>query len=241
MSTSTSSRGLMPALILVSLAALSLTGCAAGAAGGDLSVRPDAKPLSKHMGKAFSLPKDEKFTITLAPASQAPGLEGKAEGKATCEAKGEGKASAKVEKGGTANGTFQLGHAVKNDSEQQIDLVVRVKFKCDYAVEAKPTLARGKTSASLRIFARDGRNRLLQSFGVVQQSSDEGKVDSNATKDVGFTITLGPGESVAIYLAGVADANLRDGETGEAKISASDVTMELEPRAAPQVKAAANP
>jgi len=235
------SRSVIPAFLLAALAGICVTGCAAGGAGGDLSVRPDAKPLSKHAGKAFSLPKDEKFTITLAPASQAPGLEGKAEGKATCEAKGEGKASAKVEKGGTANGTFQLGHAVKNDSEQQVDLSVRVKFKCEYAVEANPMLARGKTAASLKIFARDGRNRLLQSFGVVQQSSDEGKVDSNATKDIGFTITLGPGESVAIYLAGVADANLRDGETGEARISASDVTMELETRAAPQVKAAANP
>ncbi|MFN0135832.1 MAG: hypothetical protein ACKVS9_06905 [Phycisphaerae bacterium] len=229
------------ALVALSIGLAPLSGCTGATAGADLTVRPTSRPLSKYAGKVLRVPQDEKFALTQAPATQAPGLEGKAEGKAECESSGKGKVAAKVEKGGTASGTFQLGHSVKNDGERQIDLTVRVKMNYEYAAEAEPANARGKAAVSLNLFVRDGRNRLLQTYGLVAQSSEEGKLSSKAGKEAEFTLTLGPGDAATVYLAGVADANLRDGESGQAKLQVSDVSFEFESRAAPEVKAADAP
>lgn len=229
------------ALMALSIATVALSGCSGATAGADLSVRPVSRPLSKYSGKILHVPRDEKFALTQAPASQAPGLEGKAEGKAECESSGKGKVAAKVEKGGTASGTFQLGHSVKNDTERQLDVAVRVKMNYEYSAEAEPSNARGKAAVSLNLYVRDGRNRLLQTYGLVTQSSEEGKLSSKAGKDAEFTLTLGPGDAATVYLAGVADANLRDGESGQAKLQVSDVSFEFESKAAPEVKAADAP
>lgn len=232
----------MHRILAASIAAiLALTGCAASNVGVDLAYEPTPRSVSAAIDRTLRLPADEKFIIALAPSNQAPGLSGKAEASARADHAGEGAALANVDDGGVASATVQIGHAIVNDGDTQVDVQVRVRVEFEYELDIDPREARGSASCTLKLYAKDGRNRLLRSITLAQHTSDDGEIDSKDAKESHFTLTLGPRESAKVYVAAVADVNMRDEEDGKAQIAVKKLAMELEGKAASPVRGAGSP
>ncbi|MCC6358168.1 MAG: hypothetical protein IT450_05455 [Phycisphaerales bacterium] len=218
-----------------------LAGCGGGGMASELSAQPEARPLSRSSGNLLRLPADDKFSIALAPAQKAPGINGKAEASASAERSGVGDASARVENGGTASATFQVGHALKNDSNNQLDLVVRTRFNYEYAAGAQPAGETEDATLSLNLYARDGKNRLLKTLTVLAHSTAEGDVKSKDRKEAEFTLTLGPGDSVSVFVGGTVMINTKEGRSADGSIKLSGLEMDVESKVAPTVAPASAP
>lgn len=227
-------------LVAASLTSLLLTGCGGGDFGSELTVHPKPHLLSGSDGQVLRLPHDEPFSITLAPTQETPGLGGTAEADTQVSKKGSADAVARVENGGSALAQFQLGHALKNNSDRQMDL--HVHLACDYLteVEATPPGPLPDAKISLKLFARDGRNRLLRNFNLAQHSTEEGAASSKDHKDIDFTLTLGPRESVNVFLAGSVRIDTPDGHSARGSIKLSGLKMEIKTELAPPVQQAAD-
>lgn len=227
----------IPALALLLAAPALLSGCAAGGAGSELSAKPTPRGIGQAQGVKLSLPADEPFSIVLAPTQQAPGLDGTAEGRASADKAGSAGASAKVGNVGSAAGTFQLGHAFRNDTAQQIDLSVSVAVTYAYHVSADPAVPTPQAQVNLNIFARDGRGRLLRTVPLVSLTSQDGAASSRDQRDVQFSLTLGPRDEVSVFLAGSASAECKPGHDAAADLTLSALRMEVATQAAPPVRA----
>jgi hypothetical protein len=221
--------------MLVALLPLGLAGCSGASTSSELTVRPEPRPLSRSSGSVIRLPKDEKFAIALAPAQQSPGLMGTADATATATRDGAAELNASVANGGTASATFQLGHAFANDSDRQIDLNVKTSFDCEFRADTKPASLGEDVALGLSIFARDGRGRLLKSIGVVQYTTAEGGLSSRSRRENEFTLTLGPGDSVTVFVAGDIAINGKEGRTATAAMSLSGLELEVQSKPAPPV------
>lgn len=235
-SRSADSFGFIASLLLAAAALMPLSGCAAGGVGAELTAHPAPHAIGKANHLSLSLPADEMFSIALAPTSQAPGLDGTAEGHASADKKGAATANAKVGKVGTASGTFQLGHAFRNDSGGQLDLDFRIAAAYEYHVSSEPPKA--GASVGLNLFARDGRGRLLRTFPLVSLTSNDGAAGSRDQRDVQFTVTLGPGDELSVFAAGNASAECRPSQNAEASLSLSSFKMDVAGKVAPAVRSA---
>jgi hypothetical protein len=144
--------------------------------------------------------------------------------------------TANVSDGGQARATFQLGHAFKNDGERQTDLHVRVR--CDYEYQADPAARWPDAKVGLKLYARDGRNRLRNSFSLVQHTSEDGAAASKDGKELEFTLTLGPGEAVNVFLAGQVEIDVDVGRSARGSLKLSGLEMEVQSRPAAAVRTA---
>jgi hypothetical protein len=211
-------------------------GCAGGNFASELSAKdkPIPQPLSNAAGKTIRLPQDKPFSLIVNDSQQKAALDGSAEADAEAQRDGQAQASASVSDGGQARATFQLGHAFKNDTERQTDLHVTVR--CDYEYEAGPASRWGDATVGLKLYARDGRNRLLTSFSLVQHSTEDGAATSKDSKVMDFTLTLGPGESVNVFLGGQVEIDIDAGRSAHGSLKLSGLEMEVEPRPAAAVR-----
>lgn len=224
------------------LAALApLAGCSSGGMASELSSQPRAEPLGRSIGKTLRLPADVRFSIALAPAQKAPGINGKADASASAERTGSGDAAARVENGGAASATFQIGHAFKNDSDAQLDLLVRTRLNFDYAASAKPKGETQDATLSLNLYARDGKSRLLKTLALLSHTTAEGDVKGSDRKEAEFTLTLGPGDSVSVFAGGTVMINTKEGRSADGSIKLNGLEMEIESKAAPAVAPASAP
>lgn len=219
------------------LLVMTTAGCSGAAVSSELSVRPEPRPLSRSSGSVLRLPKDEKFSIALAPAQKAPGLMGTADATASASRDGNAELSAMVDNGGAASATFQLGHAFSNDSDRQIDLNIKTRFDCEFRAEMKPAMQAEDAMLGLSIYARDGRGRLLKSIGVVQYSTAEGGLGSKSRRENDFTLTLGPNESISVFVAGDIAINSKEGRSATAAMRLSGLELEVESKPAPPIAA----
>ena len=219
----------------MAVAALAPAGCSGAAVSSELAVRPEPRPLSRSSGSVLRLPKDEKFAIALAPAQKSPGLMGTADATASASREGSAELSAEVENGGTASATFQIGHAFSNDSERQMDLNIKTRFDCEFRAETKPATQAEDATLNLSIYARDGRGRLLKSIGVVQYSTVEGGLGSKSRRENDFTLTLGPSETVSVFVAGDIAINAKEGRSATAAMRLSGMELEIESKPAPAI------
>jgi hypothetical protein len=227
--------------IVAAFLPLMLAGCSGGSMSSELTMRPDPRPLGKSAGSVVRLPKDEKFAIALAPAQKSPGLQGTADATASAAREGNAELTASVENGGTAAATFQLGHAFANDSDRQIDLLVKTRFNCEFRAEVKPAGETEDATLGLSIFARDGHGRLLKSVGVVQYSTSEGSLSSRSGRENEFTLTLGPGQSVSVFVAGDVRIDAKEGRTVSGAMRLTGLEMDVESKPAPAVSATTKP
>jgi hypothetical protein len=228
-------------LVAASLSSvLLITGCGGGDFGSELTVRPKPHLLSGSDGQVLRLPHDEPFSITLAPTQETPGLGGTAEADTQVSKKGNADAVARVENGGSALAQFQLGHALKNDSDRQMDLHVHLACDCQTEAEATPPGPLPDAKISLTLFARDNHNRLLRSINLAQHSTEEGAAASKDHAQRSFTLTLGPGESVNVFVAGSARVDTQDGHSARGSIKLSGLEMEIKTELAPPVQQAAD-
>lgn len=219
---------------------LSPAGCGRGEFGSELSFRPSPQALGGVEGGAIRLPQDKPFSIALAPTQETPGLGGTAEADAHASKDGNADATARVENGGSALAGFQLGHAFENDSDRQMHLHVRVR--CEYQTQAGalPSSALPDAQVTLKLYARDGRNRLLRELSLVAHSTDEGAASSTSRKNIEFDLTLGPRQSVSIFLAGSVEIETPDGRSAHGSIGLSGLEMDVRTEMAPPVRKAAD-
>lgn len=228
-----------PCLAAVGLALpLLLVGCDGGGLGSELSARPTPRSLDPDGDRVLQLPKDEPFSIALAPTQEQPGLGGTADANAHVSKQGSADADARVSNGGSATAGFQLGHAVKNDSDRQAELSVRVRCNYETQAEATPPGPLPDAIVGLWLYARDGHNRLLRSFDLTHHSTAEGAASSHDRKDVQFTLTLGPRESINVFLAGHVQIDARDGRSANGSIKLDGLEMNIKSELAPPVKRA---
>lgn len=226
----------LPLLTAMTLVA-TLSGCGASNVGSELSARPTSTPIKLGDAKAIRLPADAPFSIALAPANHAPGLDGKARAEAVADKKGAASAVAEVENGGAAEATFQLGHSFTNEGDTQLDLHCRVRCTAEHDAGATPD-AGPDAAIGLKLYVRDNRNRLLRSFSLVQQTTEQGAASTSEQKDLRFVLTLAPGESVQVFLAGNAKMECKPGRSAHGSLKLRDIVMEFEPKAAPAVRTA---
>jgi hypothetical protein len=171
-------------ILFAGAALVVLSGCGGGGFGSELAARPTPRSLELGQGAMLRLPQDERFSIALAPKQAAPGLGGAADAVANVSRDGHADATAQVENGGSATASFQLGHALKNDSDRLVSLHVRLR--CEYETDAEVTPPRPSPDAriELSLYARDGRNRLVRSLNLARHATDEGAISSKDHKDI---------------------------------------------------------
>lgn len=215
-------------------------GCGGGGFGAELSTRPTPRELKSADGERLSLPADEGFTIRLPKSSKEAALGGTASADASAERSGSASATAEVTNGGSASGTFQLGHAVKNSTNRQVELEVAVSLAFEFETKADPPSALPDASVSLKIFALDQRSRVLRDLDVASHSSDRGVTKAKSTRELSFSVTLGPGDSLNLYAAGQAAVSVKEGHSAASTLKLSGLKMDLVTKPAPPVRTAAD-
>ncbi len=218
------------------ISGLMLPGCGATDFGGELAATPRPRVLATSAAATtLRLPADEKFSIVFAPSKRAPGLGGEADAQASASSDGEAEVKVRVARSGTASGVFQLGHALKNESGVQLDLSIRVQARFEYDARATPASGRKDASVALRLFARDQRNRQLRNLDLLIHGVDQGDARSTVQKELTFPLTLGPGDSASIFLAGQAEATTETAAQAWAHLKISELQMEMTATPAPAV------
>jgi hypothetical protein len=215
-----------------------LSGCGGGGFGSELEARPTPRPLDTGQNATLCLPQDEPFSIALAPKQAAPGLSGSADAVSNVSKQGHADATARVENGGSATASFQLGHALKNDSDGLVSLRLRVQCEYDISAEATPPSPSADAKVELNLYARDGRNRLVRSLNLAQHTTAEGAASSRDRKDIEFTLPLGARESLNIFLAGGVEIETPEGRAARGTIKLDKLEMEIATEAAPPVRKA---
>jgi hypothetical protein len=217
---------------------LALSACGGGGLGSELAVRPTPRALDTSAGSTLRVPQDEPFSITLAPKQAAPGLGGTADAVTNVSKDGHADAMARVENGGTAVASFQLGHAVENDTDRLVSLHVRLQCEYETEIEATPAGPSPDAKVELTLYARDGRNRLVRTLNLTRQATDEGAAASRDGKDVEFTLPLGARTSLNIYLAGGVAIDTPEGRAARGALKLDKLEMEITAQAAPPVEKA---
>lgn len=222
------------------LSALPLGGCTGGNDLGELAARP--KPRNLAPAAPLKIPADEPFTILFAPSSKQPGLGGAAEADARARPDGSAEARVQITGGGQAQAAFQIGHAVRNDSDRQVDLEVAIRYRYEYSAETQADARNEDARIALKLFARDDTNRLLRSMDLLDFATGHGAAQRSGAETLGFRVTLGPGTAASIYLAGEAAADTtRTPRNAAAQLKLADVGFEITSRPAPAVRTAHEP
>ncbi len=212
-----------------------LAGCAS-LPGSELTLRP--APSELRAAAALRLPADQKFSIHLAPSSRAPGLGGQAESSSTATDDGNASANASVQNGGKASAGFQLGHAFRNETDRQLDLGTSLELSYSFSTLATPASQTPEATITLLVYVRDGRNRLLSSFKLVEHTTEQGYVSASASREFKFSPTLAPGDSVTIFAAGNIAIDTKAGHSAEGSLAVSGMTLSLDPKPAPPIASA---
>ena len=227
------------AFTLLAAATAFLPACMNAQFGSELSARPKARPIDKVEGTTLHLPQDQPFNITLPKVTKEPRLEATADADATAKPTGDGSASATVTNGGKAEGLFQIGHALSNATDRQADFDFRVR--CQYEFEARATTEQNLPDAAvgLRVYARSERGRLLRDIVLVQHTTENGAAQRGSSENLSFTLTIAPGETVDVFVAGQAPIAVPDGRSASCSIKMTGLQMDVTTRPAPAVPASA--
>lgn len=179
------------------------------------------------LNRVLRLPQDAPFSIAIAPSHQSPGIEGTAEAQSKADPQGAADAKAKVSGSGSANALFQLGHAVRNDREQPVDVTVRVRYRYAVDVDVRGEQRLPEAMVGLRLYVKDERDRMLRSIGLMQHDTDSGPIHSESENSVEVTAPLGASGSLTVFLAGQAQAVVDPSGAAECKLSISNLQMEI--------------
>ena len=91
-------------------------------------------------------------------------------------------------------------------------------------------------NVTLNLFAIDGRNRQLHKLSLVNHSTSAGNAESQAMDTMRFSLTLGPGKEVDVYLAGSVDIDTPPGASAAGSLQLTGLEMEITQRPAPEVR-----
>lgn len=221
--------------------ALAAGGCAAGGPGAELSIHPQPFVVAAPEAKTLRVPQDERYSIVLSPSSREPGPGGAADASADADAGGSAAVKAEVQRGGKASGTFQLGHAWKNDTDRQIEVALATEYRYAFSVRAEqqPGARDAGIDLSLKFYARDHLNRLVRSVDLVQHTTEQGDAARQSQESFRVTLPLPPGATIYVYLAGhVSIDTVRSGRSASGELRVSDVRLEAALTPAPAVGSA---
>jgi len=227
-------------LILPATMLAALLGCSGGQFGGDLSVHPRPRQFTKPSETTVRLPQDEPFNIHLHNVSKQSSLEGTVEVDASAAADGTAHATAAVTRGGSAQAVFQLGHAISNTTDRQMDVEFRVKFQHTFEAKASEAERMPDATVGLRLYAQPERGLPLRNFVKITYTTENGSTNRGASDSLDFTLTLGPGDKVEVYLAGQAKVDAPNERSASCSLTLSDVAFEIITRPAPPVRTAAH-
>ena len=230
----------LPIAALAVMSVFVTVGCGGGDFGVDIAARPEPQAIVASDVKTIILPRDEGFSITLAPADKAPGLAGTAEASASSEREGRAAAEARVSNGGTASAGFQLGHSFRNDADRQIDLDVQVSADVTYAASSEPPDGVSHAMLELTLFAQNQRNLSLARMPLVRHGTQDGNAESGETRNIRITVTLAPSETASIYLAGQVRIDTHEEQTAAGTVKLDNLKFELTPKPAPAVRTSGN-
>ncbi len=235
----TSTRAWPPSLLLAFAMCASI-GCQQGQFGSELKAQPPAQLVGAKDGTTLRLPADQAFNVSLARDTREPGLGGTAEADARAKTDGIASASARVEEAGLAEGMFQVGHAVGNALERQCDF--HFKVHCKYAFEADSTAEEPFPDAmvGLRLYAKEGKGPILRDILLVDFTTEEGAIRHASTETHEFTLTLAPQDSVCVFLAGRARAEVSRKRSASCALTLEDLEIEITTTPAPPVRTASD-
>lgn len=215
-----------------------LAGCESGQFGAELVAQPKAYAISSTETTTLRLPRDQSYNIALPRVMKEPRLGGTAEADAEAAAAGTAMALAEVDSGGVAEGVFQLGHALRNATDRQTDFEVDVKFSHAFTAGMSSAAGLADAMAGLRIYARTARGRILRDIALLDYSTESGPINRSSSEGVSFTVTLGPEDTLNVFLAGRARVDVPDDRSAHARLELTDVTMDITAMPAPAVQAA---
>lgn len=215
-----------------------LAGCGGANFGADLTSRPRATTVSAESPAERTYPGDGPLGIFHAESSRSAGLGSDAQSDAHASPDGTADATASIEKGGDAGGTFQLGHAFSNDGDRQIDLDIVLRFHYEYEARASQTPPRVDGGVGLKLYARDHRNRLLRNDDLVAYTLEQGNSAGSADKEIRFSVPLGPGGTVNVFLAGQARVSAEFGPSAACSLKVSGLKLSVTAHPAPPTAAA---
>ena len=221
---------------------IGLVGCGNSRFGSELPSRlPRPHTVGDTQGTVVRLPEAEQFSIALPKVTREAGLTGSAAADAHALKTGNADANATVAESGTATGSFQLGHSFENATERQADWKFTVLYDYSFTTVATPATPYPDAQIGLRLYARDGHGRLLRDLTLLTHSTENGSIGCAAKDEKAqFTLTLAPGESVSVFLAGQVYIAIREGRSAQGALSLSNLRMEVETHPAPAVQSSAD-
>lgn len=214
-----------------------LAGCASTLPGSELTKSPAPWRISSPTPTTLKLPAEKPFNIHLVEVTKAPGLDGTADADAHVDRQGAATASAKVQGEGKASGSFRLGQAMANPTDRQVDFDITATYTCGYSVSETPAANFPDAQATLRLYARQQRGRLLKTLDLINHTTENGAVERTSSDTVTFTVTLGPGAEVDVFFYGEVAVSTPETRSAEGKLELKDVQLTVATRPAPAVKA----
>jgi hypothetical protein len=218
--------------------ALLLFGCGGGQFGAELTARPKPLVLRAVEPQTIRLPQDQAFSIALPSATHRAGLGGTADAQGRAFPDGTAEASATVGQTGSANAEFQVGGAFSNDTDRQMDLAFRVTCRYEFAVSNQPERSLADASVGLQIYARVANGPMLRDIILLDQSTESGPAQGQSEAARDFTLTIGPGAGVTVWVAGRAQVNIPGERSGSAHLQVTGLTFNVATRPAPPVQIA---
>lgn len=211
-------------------------GCSSARFGAELNAAPKKSfRVAQPTESTTTFPTAAPFNIISHDATEAARLLGTAHATATAEPAGTASASAQVERDGSALGEFQLGQQIQNGTGRQADFSISVQFAFTSRIESMPDERLPDASNGLRLFARSSTGRMLQELALLGHTSEEGCSRQEGMLTTDFTITLGPDESAAIYLAGQAKVDVEERRKVDSELTLADVQIKVHTQPAPPV------
>jgi len=223
------------------IVAVLLGGCSTAQFGVEMSARPKPFALRKVEPVTLRFPQEQRFSIALESDHREPGLDGTADASADAKDIGQGEATATVARSGSAEALFRLGQGFSNDTDRQMDLDLVVRYHYEFAARAEPDVGTPDASIGLRLYAHEEHGRMQRDLVLIDYSTEDGTTQRQADENLTLTLTLAPGQSVDVFLAGRSKVDVTAPRTASATLKLSNLQFEVVTRPAPEVGATSAP
>lgn len=222
-------KGTLPVILAL------LVGCSAAQFGAELRARPKPHKLRGDAQETLRLPQDQHLSIALPSSNRTAGLDGKAEADAGASGDGQARANASVAESGNAEGLFQLGHSFVNETERQMNLDFAIRYAYSYTAEEERESYLPHASLGLKLYARTDRGKLLRDLTLISHNTEQGVARRSGDERLDFTLMLGPGRTLNVYLAGQAKVDISSEHSASVELEVHDVQFEVRTMPAPAV------
>ncbi len=222
---------------LLAAALLFTTACDSGTDNLDLAVRPEPTRLTRSDDATLRVPAATPFSITDSKfQTNRPGTGG-GDANAQVDDGGSAAATTTASAGGSTSASFQLGHSIRNATDEQASVTVTAELAYTFEVLAEPELGLPDANVRLDLVIRNRRTRALRRAPLIAYASDKYSGRQESTTTFTTTILTPPGDTVDVFLAGTASCNSGPDRAATATLDVNDVTLTFTGDFAPAVEA----